>query len=627
MIRVVGTAGHIDHGKSSLVQALTGMNPDRLREEQERQMTIDLGFAWMQLPDGTSIGFVDVPGHRDFIENMLAGVTGIDAALLVVAADEGIMPQTREHLAILDLLQVERALIVLTKIDLVDAEWLGLVEDDLRKALRTTRFATSAFVHVSSLTGEGLDDLTLALVELLAAVPARPDHGRPRLPIDRVFTMSGFGTVVTGTLADGRLAGGDEVVVLPAGRKARLRGLQTHRQRVDEAVPGSRVAANLSGVDVGDVHRGDVVAKVGTYHPSRRIDVQVRVLEDAVAAIDHQDSVKLYVGSAERMARVRLLEKPSLARGESGMAQLELDEPVVVDRGDRFILRRPTPGATLGGGVVLDPLPQRRHRRRDPAAVVRLRALDQGSQADLVLEAARQRNRSTIPEIARASGLDEGMAVAAAEGLVREGRLVVLGSGGLMERDRWMGLRARLLEALAVFHAEHPLRSGMPREELRSRAGLDSGDYGAVVSHLVIEGSVRELGAKVTLSSHVPQPGEPEKKKLAGLLERFAASPSSPPTLADCRETLGGELLAHALEQGLLVQISDEVVFRPSDYRDMVQAVVKRLEQGPATVAQIRDLLGSSRRYVLAVLEQLDREGVTLREGDERHLAQPRSKP
>jgi selenocysteine-specific elongation factor len=275
---------------------------------------------------------------------------------------------------------------------------------------------------------------------------------------------------------------------------------------------------------------------------------------------------------------------------------------------------------------VLDPVPQRRHRHRDPAAVLRLRALDQGSQADLVLEAARQRNRSTIPEIARASGLDEGLAAEAVEGLVREGRLVSLGSARLMERDRWMGLRARLLDVLADFHAEHPLRGGMPREELRSRAGLDSSDYGAMVSHLVTEGSVREMGAKVSLSGHIAEPGEHDRQKLAALLERFAASPSSPPTLADCRETLGGELLAHALEEGLLVQASEDVVFRPSDYRDLVHAIVTRLEQGPATVAQIRDLLGSSRRYVLALLEQLDREGVTLREGDERRLAKPRSK-
>ena len=321
MIRVVGTAGHVDHGKSTLVQALTGMNPDRLREEQERQMTIDLGFAWMELPDGTSVGWVDVPGHRDFIENMLAGVTGVDASVLVVAADEGVMPQTREHLAILDLLQVERLLVVLTKIDLVEEEgWVGLVAADVRKLLSATRFAEAPLVAVSSVRGDGLDDLMHALADLLRGAPARVDRGRPRLPVDRAFTMQGFGTVVTGTLGDGRLEEGDVVTLLPSGHSARVRGLQTHRKKVKVALPGSRVAANLSGVEVSEIERGDVVCHPGTYAPSALLDVQIRVLSDAATDLRHQQSVKLHIGAAERMATLRLLDHDRLARVPRGRA-------------------------------------------------------------------------------------------------------------------------------------------------------------------------------------------------------------------------------------------------------------------------------------------------------------------
>ncbi len=387
-MHVIGTAGHVDHGKSTLVQALTGIDPDRLAEEKAREMTIDLGFAWLTL-DGAEVGVIDVPGHRDFIENMLAGVGGIDLALFVIAADEGVMPQTREHLAILNLLEIPRSVIALTKIDLIDdPEWLELVALEVGETLRLSggpALAAAPIVPVSARTGAGLAELRAALTAALHQIPPPPDLGRPRLPIDRVFTLSGFGTVVTGTLLDGRLRVGDEIEVQPGGRPARVRGLQTHKTKRETAQPGSRVAVNLTGIDRDALHRGQVLAARGAVRPTLLLDSAYRHLPDADAPLAHNTEVKLFIGAAEVSARARVIGGEQIAPGEAGWLQLALAQPVAAARGDRFILRRPTPGATLGGGRVLDPQPRRRHRRLRPDVVERFRALAQGTPEELLL--------------------------------------------------------------------------------------------------------------------------------------------------------------------------------------------------------------------------------------------------
>src|SRR5512146_3152604 len=324
-MRVIGTAGHVDHGKSTLIAALTGTHPDRLKEEQAREMTIELGFGWLTLPNGEEIGIVDVPGHRDFIENMLSGIRGIDAALLVIAADEGVMPQTREHLAILDLLQVPAGIIVLTKTDLApDPAWLSLVETDIRAAVNGTVLQDAPLVRVSAKTRTGLDSLLSALESLLQQKPARLDLNRPRLPIDRVFSMSGFGTVVTGTLLDGQLALGDEVEILPLGRRGRIRGLQTHKKKEERAVPGSRTAVNVSGVTTEQIQRGEVVVHPGQYQPTRRVDARFRLLKDVSSPLKHSSEVKFFIGASETIANLRLLGADELAPGDEGWIQLEL---------------------------------------------------------------------------------------------------------------------------------------------------------------------------------------------------------------------------------------------------------------------------------------------------------------
>src|SRR3989304_3701015 len=338
-MRVIGTAGHVDHGKSTLVEALTGVHPDRLKEEREREMTIDLGFGWMTLPSGERVGIVDVPGHIDFIENMLAGVGSIDAALFVVAADEGVMPQTREHLAILDLLKIEAGIVALTKIDLVDAEWIDLVKSDVSDTLRGTALERASIIPVSARRGDGIPDLIGALEAVLAQRPARPDRGPPRLSVDRVFTVAGFGTVVTGTLIDGSFAVGDEVDIQPIGLAARIRGLQTHKAKLERAVPGSRVAINLSGVEVSDVKRGDVVASPGWLRPTRLLDARFEHLAESRGnsprPLKHNAEVKLFHGAAEVSATVRLIGDEMLPPGREGWVQFALKQPMAIVKGDR----------------------------------------------------------------------------------------------------------------------------------------------------------------------------------------------------------------------------------------------------------------------------------------------------
>jgi selenocysteine-specific elongation factor len=338
-MRVIGTAGHVDHGKSTLVQALTGTHPDRLKEEREREMTIDLGFAWLTLPNGEDVGIVDVPGHRDFIENMLAGVGGIDAALFVVAADEGVMPQTREHLSILDILQIQGGVVVLTKIDMIDdsdggrSDWLDLVEDDVRKVLHDTVLGEAPILRVSARTGEGIPELLKAVENCLSERPPRPDLRRPRLPIDRVFTIAGFGTVVTGTLTNGHLVVGDEILILPNDLKGRVRGLQTHKRKEEMAVAGSRTAVNISGINVDQIQRGDMLVHPGDYTTTRRLDIRFRLLPDVSAPLLHNTETKMFLGAAEVVARIRLLGTEALLPGEEGWLQVELNRPVVAVRG------------------------------------------------------------------------------------------------------------------------------------------------------------------------------------------------------------------------------------------------------------------------------------------------------
>ncbi|MBN2386737.1 MAG: selenocysteine-specific translation elongation factor [Anaerolineales bacterium] len=620
-MRVIGTAGHVDHGKSTLIAALTGIHPDRLKEEQERQMTIDLGFAWLTLPEGEDIGIVDVPGHRDFIENMLSGIGGIDAALLVIAADEGVMPQTREHLAILDLLQIPAGIVVLTKIDLIDdPAWLDLVEADVRQVLAGTILQEAPVCRVSSRTQDGFPDLLRTLSLLLQDQPARPDLGRPRLPVDRVFSIAGFGTVVTGTLSDGHLSVGDEVEILPSGQKGRIRGLQTHKKKEDSAVPGSRTAVNMSGVDVDEVRRGEVVIHPGEYRSSRRLDVRFRLLPGASNPLRHDTEVKLFVGAAETVANVRLLGTEALQPGAEGWLQLELRNPVVAVRGDRYILRRPSPGETLGGGAIVDPYPRRRHKRFDQAVIAGLEATARGTPKEVLLQASLGLGPTTRQELVERSRLDSTTAETTIQEVLSAGQLISL-DDLLVAASQWSALRENVTTLLSAYHHNNPLRRGIPREELKSRLKVQPRLFNALLSKMAAEKIVNENKTLVALPEHVIAFTPQQQAAIRGLLAKFAAAPYGPPSIKECQAEVGEEVFAALVDLDELVSVSTEIVFRKADYEVMVDKIRSvLLADGQITLAKVRDLLNTSRKYVQALLEHLDTTGLTVRDGDSRKL-------
>ena len=627
-MRVIGTAGHVDHGKSTLIAALTGVHPDRLKEEREREMTIDLGFGWLTLPNGEEIGIVDVPGHRDFIENMLAGIGGIDAAMLVIAADEGMMPQTREHLAIIDLLQIPAGLIALTKTDLApDSEWIGLLETDIRAALAGTILADTPIVRVSAKNKTGLEELTAAIQSTLQTQPARLDLNRPRLPIDRVFTMSGFGSVVTGTLTDGELSVGDEVEILPGGLSGRIRGLQTHKKKEELAAPGSRTAVNISGIAAEQIQRGEVVVHPNQYQPTRRMDARLRLLGDVASPLKHSSEVKVFLGTAETIANVRVLGTEELAPGDEGWIQLELRDPLVAVRGDRFIIRRPSPGETLGGGVVVDPQPKGRHKRFDESVLKSLESLSQGSPADVLFEAALALGAATVKEMVARSRLDSEPAKQAMDELIRNGQLILLDNGMwnldslAVPAPRWNALQAKALQFVGAYHKNFPLRRGIPREELKSKLKLTSRVFNAVLAQFGIRDILKDSSAFISLPDHKVTFDAADQAKVEALMRKFAANPFATPSVKECQAEAGEEAINALIEMNELTPVSAEVIFRTKDYEALVQKVEFALkEKGQATLAEIRDLLGTTRKYVQALLEHLDATGVTVREGDARRL-------
>lgn len=625
-MRVIGTAGHVDHGKSTLIAALTGVHPDRLKEEQAREMTIELGFGWLTLPGGEEVGIIDVPGHRDFIGNMLAGVGGIDAALLVIAADEGVMPQTREHLAILDLLQIQKGVVVITKTDMVDdAEWLSLVEEDIRRALAGTCLDGAPVARVSARAGSGLDDLLRTLERVLGETSPRLDLGRPRLPIDRVFTMPGFGTVVTGTLSDGHLSLGDEVEILPSGKKGRVRGLQTHKKKEETAIPGSRAAVNVSGVAVEEIQRGEVLVTPGHYQPTRRLDARFRLLKDVSAPLKHGTEVKIFLGAAESIATLRLLGTDTLQPGEAGWIQLELRDPLVTTRGDRYILRRPSPSETLGGGQVVDPHPSKRHKRFDAGVLAGLESLLKGTPAEVLLLAAMSLGAATARETVTKARLESESAASALRECIESGMLIPLEAGEispssdilLIPQALWVSLKDSALTALANYHKTFPLRRGMPREELKSRLKLPPRLFNAALKRL----ELAEGGTWLALPGHEIRFSAQQQAKVNALLKKFAANPYAPPSVKECQAEAGEDVYAALVELGQLTQVSPEVVFRQADYEQMVAAVRNLLAQkGQITAAEARDLFNTSRKYALGLLEHLDSIGVTRRDGDFRRL-------
>ena len=617
---VIGTAGHVDHGKSTLVEALTGIDPDRLREEKERGMTIDLGFAWLHLPSGNETSIVDVPGHERFVNNMLAGVGGIDLALLVVAADESVMPQTREHLAILDLLRVQRGLVAITKRDLVDDDWLELVTADVEETLEGTALEGARIYPVSAMTGEGLPELIGAIDTMLDDTPPKRDVGRPRLPIDRAFTISGFGTVVTGTLIDGKIQTGQDVELVVAGKSTRIRGLQTHRKGQNEAQPGTRVAANIINVSQEEVARGEVLTTQGWLRPTEAMDVRLRVIPDAPHPLRHNMYITVHTGSSEVVGRLRLLEYDALEPGETGWAQIKLDTPLAVVKGDYYVIR--SNRTTLGGGNIVE-THARRHRRRHAPTIERLEMMELGSTQDVLLKTIETSEPSDFEGLVNRANMDADAVKAELEAMAADNLIVPLGSSGigpssfLFTGGGWNGVVEETRRSIEAFYRQFPLRRGAPKEELRSRLGMTAQVFNLAFARLQQNAVVEEDGALVRLPGYEPTLSNEQSEQVNAYLRLLESDPFSPPT----DTPLDSEVLNLLDEQGKIVRVSETVVYSADAYKRMVDIVSEYIrDNGEISVANVRDVLGTSRKYALALMDYMDHKRITRRVGDARVL-------
>ncbi len=624
---VVGTAGHIDHGKTSLVKALTGTDTDRLPEEKARGITIDLGFAFLEEADGLTIEIVDVPGHERFVKNMLAGVGGIDLAMLVIAADESVMPQTREHLAICSLLHIRTGLVVLTKTDTVETDWIPLVRDDVASLVRGTFLEGAPVVAVSAKTGAGLDELRATLARLAAAAPARGTDQLPRLPIDRVFTIKGFGTVVTGTLAAGALAVDDRVEVFPRGLQAKVRGLQAHGHAVERAVAGQRTAVNLQGLERAAVERGDVIGHAGTLSAATLVDVTLELLPDAPRPLKSRDRVRLHTGTSEIMARALLLEGHELGPGARGFARLRLEASLVALAGDRFVIRSYSPIVTIGGGTLLDTDPPRLKR---PLRLAHLAVLQSGAPEAVGEEHVRGAGVSGIrlPALVARVPFGPGRTRQLLEALAAAGRVAAIDRDWSLHADAVARLRGLVTAALEQFHRAQPLRAGMSREELRVRAAhADERVFAHVLGALDGEGRVRVDRDKVRLAAHELRLSPAQQAAVDRVEREFRDAAAAPPSAAEAltRAGLAGdeehELFQLLLEGKKLVRVKESLFFHAEALEaiqgKLVTLLRERKEIGPG---DIKDLLGISRKYAIPLLEYFDARRVTARVGERRVL-------
>lgn len=622
---IVGTAGHVDHGKTTLIRAITGINTDRLKEEQERGLTIDLGFASLQLPSGRQVGIVDVPGHEKFLKNMLAGASGVDIAVLVVAADEGVMPQTREHLEILELLETQHGMVALTKCDMVDAEWIDVVEEDLRETLSDTFLKDANIIRVSGVTGEGVDKIVAELDRLSQIVEQRSTIGPFRLPIDRVFTITGFGTVVTGTLVSGTMKIGDPVRVLPEKIDTRIRQIQIHGKKQETAFAGSRVAVNLAGVEVSDLQRGSVVVPPGYLQASNTIDASVRVLKESPRPLKNRTRIRLHIGTAEAIGRTVILGADEIAPGESGLVQLRLEDCVVAARGDRFVLRFFSPTNLLGGGIVLEPAITK-HKRNDRGAIERLMRRAKGDPADIIEDALSQAPAGLQKkDISAKTGLADQAIDAAITELLSNERVIEY-SNRYFNLGTYASIEARIRSVLESYHRINAIRPGIPKEELRAQIGsqMDTKGYQIILSLMASRNVINVSETTVKLPDHTPTL-TPQQEKTAEIIENdFKQSGANPPLIADVELKYGKgsrEIISLLLERGSLVKVSVDLLIHKDVLKDAENALIKYLEEnGQITVAQFRDLIGSSRKYVVPLFEYFDSKRVTRRKGDQRIL-------
>jgi selenocysteine-specific elongation factor len=626
---IVGTAGHIDHGKTALVKALTGIDADRLEEEKRRGITIDIGFAHLDLPgpggETLRLGFVDVPGHERFVRNMLAGVGGIDLVLLVIAADESIKPQTREHFDICRLLAVRRGITVLTKSDLVDAETLEVVRLEVEDFLRGSFLSEKApIIPASSLTGAGLEQLKQALIQVATEVPAKDSTALARLPIDRVFTIKGFGTVVTGTLVSGTIRKEEEVEVLPKGQRVRVRGVEVHGQAADQAVAGQRTALNLAGVTKEDLGRGMTLAPPATFHTTWRADASLSLLPSAKPLKDRA-RVHLHAYTSETLAEIVLLGQKQIAPGQTSLAHLRLAAPLLLVPGDRFIIRQFSPVVTIGGGMVLDASPLVR-KTNPPEKILFLEKMDKGRPEEVLAARVQRRGKQglTVASAIAETGWTRERVASSAANLLAEAR-IVRASDLFLSAEAFRATSAEALVAVTTFHNHNPLVPGIGRETLRERLDLNPEVLSVILGSLVLDKKLQITGEGVRAAGRgvVMKDEEAESKKI--IESAFSSAGLKVPSLRDVLaglkvdKTRAQKIVTLLLRDKVLVKISEDLVF----HRDALEDLRRRMQAQKATspridVAKFKDLAGVSRKYAIPLLEYLDRERVTRRVGDER---------
>lgn len=626
---IIGTAGHIDHGKTTLIKAITGIETDRLKEEKKRGITIELGFAFFELSNGKKAGIVDVPGHERFIKNMLAGVSGIDLVLLVIAADEGIMPQTQEHLDILSMLDLEKGIIVLTKCDLVDDEWLNLVKDDIKDKVKGTFLENSPIIPVSSIKGIGIDELKNYITEFTEKVPEKNVSEPLRLPIDRVFTMSGFGTIVTGTLIEGTIQEKQTLTIYPNELEAKVRSIQVHGKSVQKAYAGQRVALNLTGIKKEDISRGDILAAENSMKNTMIIDVKLNLLKNSKRKIEHWTRLRLYHGTKEILCRVVLLDKDELNPGESCYAQLRLEEEIACKYGDRFVVRYYSPLETIGGGVILDPNATK-HRMSNEDVIKELKDKSEGNK-ELIIERALNKFSDEFPDVQFISiqtGVSEKIVGDCIEAFIEDRIAIKFSNGSLVHRDFIEKVEGELIGFLNKFHTKNPLKPGVSKEEIRSRFfnNIKGKLFDEIMEVYNKDDIIKSLGDVVALKGFKVELSKEQAILKEKILKLYKDNEFKPPLLKDIIKSLNitkkdKDIIEVMINMNILVKVSDDILFHIDAYnkaKDILKDYLSKNKE--ITLAEYRDLLNTSRKYVVPLLEHFDNIKLTKRIENKRVL-------
>ena len=628
---IIGTAGHVDHGKTTLIAALTGDNTDRLDEEQERGLSIDLGFSSLELRDGLRAGIIDVPGHEKFIKNMLAGAGGVDIGMLVIAADEAVMEQTREHLSILELLNVQQGLIVLTKIDKVEAEWVELVKEEVKEFAAGTFLEGAAVVPVSGVEGSGIEDLKEELSSLMKAVPDKDKEANAYFPIDRVFSIAGHGTIVTGTLMQGQIELEDELEIYPSHLEARVRGLQVHEEDVEIAQPGQRIGINLAGVDKDEVERGAVLAAKDSLINTQYLDARLELIESAPLVLEHGDRIRLHLGAKEVIGRVYLLDAEELLPGEEGLVQFRLEEEVAANFKERYVLRRYSPMTTIGGGQILEPNPGQ-HRKFDEEVIKALEVKEDGTPAERIQLALQSEDKPlSLDELIKRTSLAKEQLARQLETLAQKEEVVELAAGKestWLESDDYQSLLAEIIDYIETYHQDYHLRFGMPKEELRTKLSfdLDAKEYNLLLAALKEKEEIEEEDAQISLAGFDVELTEREEDIKEEIVTAFQREKYTPPELEELinsydEQKQAEEIANLIINEGELIKVAHQLYFSQQAVEDAKWELRDYLEQEERIdVGEFRDLLKSSRKYALPLLEYFDQVGVTKREGDQRRL-------